>query len=377
MIRVMLVDDEEDALDLLNILLGQIEGVEVAGRFTDPKRAIDALTSNPVDAVFLDNQMPGMAGTEAARRMRHACPDIPIVFTTAYAEYAVEAFDIQSTDYLLKPIALNKLKRAVSRIGQSLVARQEKTDRPAAAQPYIRAMGGFYLEMKRGEPGVLPWKTNKEKELCALLYHHGGMPVDAAHIIESIWPDSRLDRARTYLYTCMSYLRKGLRTHGIPASIDKTGSGFALLSDHLVSDASELEAALKQASESELPDDRLYARIVELYRGDYMEGCDYRWALTKQEALKQRYIRALRGFHGQFRDRGDAELAADSLQRVLDVAPDAEADGRALIKLHLARGDRGEALRVYRQLEQAIRRQLGVELEEETLRLESRLTGGE
>src|SRR5690606_31359515 len=134
--------------------------------FTDPKRAIEALTANPIDAVFLDNQMPGMAGTEAARRMRRACPDIPIVLTTAYAEYAVEAFDIQSTDYLLKPIALHKLKRAVSRIGQALSAQQEKGERSAAAQPYIRAMGGFYLEMKRGEPGLLPWKTNKEKELC-------------------------------------------------------------------------------------------------------------------------------------------------------------------------------------------------------------------
>ncbi len=376
MIRVMLIDDEEDALNLLEILLGQVGGVEIVGRYTDPTRAIEALLTIPVDAVFLDHQMPGMTGMEAARRMRLLKPDIPVVFTTAHAEYAVEAFEIQSTDYLLKPISLHRMEQAVSRIGQSLPAQRETEARLEAEQPYIRAMGGFYLELPRSAAGLLPWKTNKEKELCALLYHHGGKPVDASAIIESMWPDSQLDKAKTYLYTCLSYLRGSLKHHGVPASIGKTGSGFAFLSESLASDASELEAALEQAAQAEHPDERLYGTIVDLYRGGYMEGCDYRWALAKQETLKHRYIRALRSFHGRFRACGNTELAADSLQRVLEVAPDAESDGRDLIRLHLACGNRGEALRVCRQLEQAVRLHLGVEPEEETLQLASQLTGG-
>ncbi|MED4954960.1 bacterial transcriptional activator domain-containing protein, partial [Paenibacillus macerans] len=66
-------------------------------------------------------------------------------------------------------------------------------------------------------------------------------------------------------------------------------------------------------------------------------------------------------------------LAADSLQRVLAIAPDAEADGRELIRLHLEAGNRNEALRVYRQLEQVVREQLGVALEEETVRLHGQM----
>lgn len=116
MIRVLLVDDEEDALNLLEILLGQIGDVTVVGRYLDPVRAIEALDKTPVDAVFLDNQMPGMTGIDAARKIRDILPQIPIVFTTAYSEYAVEAFEIQSTDYLLKPITMNRLQNAVSRI---------------------------------------------------------------------------------------------------------------------------------------------------------------------------------------------------------------------------------------------------------------------
>src|SRR5690348_4751314 len=104
MIRVMLVDDEDDALDLLEILLRQTGEVSVVGRYSDPVQAIEALTVTPVDAVFMDNEMPVMTGMEAARKIKKIQPHLPIVFTTAYSEYAVEAFEIQSIDYLLKPL---------------------------------------------------------------------------------------------------------------------------------------------------------------------------------------------------------------------------------------------------------------------------------
>lgn len=147
MIRVLLVDDEEDALNLLEILLGQIGDVEVVGRFTNPIRAIEALNTTPVDAVFLDNQMPGMTGMEAARKIRAIQPQMPIVFTTAYAEYAVEAFEIQSTDYLLKPITMSRLQHAVSRIKQAVSAVRVRPD--ASVHPFIRCMGAFPLGLKR------------------------------------------------------------------------------------------------------------------------------------------------------------------------------------------------------------------------------------
>jgi len=376
MIRVMLVDDEEDALDLLEILLGQVGGVEVVGRYIDPLRALEALRSTLVDAVFLDNQMPGMTGTEAAWRIRRTQPGLQIVFTTAYAEYAVEAFEIQSTDYLLKPIAFGRLQRAVTRIGQA-AAQREREERHAAAKPYIRSMGGFFLEAPRSPAGLLSWKTNKEKELCALLVHYGGRPVEAPLLIESLWPESELGRAKTYLYTCLSYLRRTLLDCGVPATVGKIGKGFAFLSDEMIFDAAELAAALEQATTAVEPDGRLFDRVADLYRGDYMEGCDYRWAAARQEELKARYIRVLRNWHGRFRERGNAALATDCLQRVLAVAPDSEPDGRALIRQHLSCGDRNEAMRVYRRMEQAVRQHLGVELEEETVQLARQMAGAE
>jgi two-component SAPR family response regulator len=230
-------------------------------------------------------------------------------------------------------------------------------------------MGGFSISLPNDTNRLLPWKTNKEKEICAFLVHHGEKHVDPALIIESIWPGHDLKKAKTYLYTCLSYLRKSFQEHHLPMRVEKSGSGFAIRMNGAKADVAAFEALLDDILSAEKPDERLYDKINGLYKGEYMEGCDYHWAAFKQEAINAKYLRALRSMHLLFRRRGDAALAEDCLRRVLSIAPDSEADGRELIRLHLEAGNRSEALRVYRQLEHVIREQLGVELEEETIKL--------
>ncbi|SDC25292.1 Two-component response regulator, SAPR family, consists of REC, wHTH and BTAD domains [Paenibacillus sp. UNCCL117] len=371
MIRVILVDDEEDALNLLQILLGEIGDVEVAGRFINPVQAIEYLTRCPVDAVFLDNQMPGMKGTEAARAIREMYPQLPIVFTTAYAEYAVEAFEIQSTDYLLKPFTVERLQNAVGRIRQSLsLYASAPSEASRNANPFaIQCLGGFHMQLSGEGNKMLSWRTKKVKELCAFLIHHGGKPVDTATIIEEVWPEYEPDKAKTNMYTCMFYLRRSLAENNVPVRIQKADQGFVASLEGVTVDVTEFERLLRRVLSEEELNERLYDQINLMYKGDYMEACDFGWAAVRQMELKKLYIRALRKWYVRFLDRNQTALAADSMQRVLTLAPDSEADGRALIKLHLEAGNRNEALQVYLQLEHMVRIHLGAELEEGTVRL--------
>ncbi|KQO14695.1 response regulator [Paenibacillus sp. Leaf72] len=371
MIRVMLIDDEEDALDLLGILLGQIGSVQVAGRYINPLQAIEALSYTPVDAVFLDNQMPGMKGTEAARIVRSMFPHMPIVFTTAYAEYAVEAFEIQSTDYLLKPFTIERLQNAVARIKQSLSESVFQARQRASMTPTVKCLGGFQLVLPGDMNKGLTWKTKKERELCAFLIHYAGKTVNTASIIEAIWPGYDLNKAKTYLYTCLSYLRKSLAEHHIPIHIMKADQGFGAALDGVTVDVMEFEQLLSStlAEAEEEMDERSYDKMNQMYKGEYLEACDFGWATARQLEIKASYVRVLRKWHAYFQSQGNRTLAMDSLQNLLSLAPDSEIDGRELIKLHLKIGDRNEAYRVCLQLEQAVRLQLGAELEEETLRL--------
>lgn len=369
MIRVMLVDDEEDALDLLEILLEHIGDIKVVGRYMNPLQAIEALGNFPVDAVFLDNQMPGMKGTEAARKLRSMFPRMPIVFTTAYAEYAVEAFEIQSTDYLLKPFTIDRLQNTVARIKQSLSESVIQARQSASIAPTVNCLGGFHIGLPSEENKVLTWKTKKEKELCAFLIHYAGKSVNTASIIEALWPGYDLNKSKTYLYTCLSYLRKSLAEHQIPIHIRKADQGFVAVLDGITVDVTEFEQLLNNIwAEAEM-DERSYDKMNLMYTGEYMEACDFSWATARQLETKTTYVRVLRKWYGYFQSQGNRTLAVDSMQKLLSLAPDSEIDGRELIKLHLKMGNRNEAYRFCLQLEQAVRFQLGAELEEETLQL--------
>jgi len=121
-LRVFLVDDEELALKRLARMLKATGRAEVTGFATDPETALDLLAGQEVDAVFLDIQMPGLNGFEMLARLQ----DPPlVVFTTAFDQYALKAFEVSSIDYLMKPIEPDELNRALGKLERMLIAGPE------------------------------------------------------------------------------------------------------------------------------------------------------------------------------------------------------------------------------------------------------------
>ena len=114
MIRAWVVDDEALAVKRLSRMLTETGRVEIVGTSSDPEEALEALNGGPaVDALFLDIEMPGMNGFELLSGLERQ----PLtVFTTAYDQYAVKAFEANGTDYLLKPVTPEALERAIARI---------------------------------------------------------------------------------------------------------------------------------------------------------------------------------------------------------------------------------------------------------------------
>jgi two-component system, LytTR family, response regulator len=112
-LRAYLVDDEPLAIARLTRLLDETGRVEVIGSATDPEEAVEALASAPPDVCFLDIHMPRLNGFEVLARL----PAQPIVvFTTAHDQYALDAFAVNSVDYLLKPVDPARLDRALGRV---------------------------------------------------------------------------------------------------------------------------------------------------------------------------------------------------------------------------------------------------------------------
>jgi two-component system, LytTR family, response regulator len=128
-LRALVVDDEQLARDELCYQLGQTADVEVVGQAADGVEAVAAVERLEPDIVFLDVQMPGLTGFEVARRLLERDDDPPaLIFVTAFDQHAIEAFEVNAVDYLLKPVEAGRLEQALQRARRRLAA-----ERPAAA----------------------------------------------------------------------------------------------------------------------------------------------------------------------------------------------------------------------------------------------------
>jgi two-component system, LytTR family, response regulator len=114
-LRAVLVDDEQLARDELAYLLGQVGGIEIIGQAGNGVEALSAIGRLQPDVVFLDVQMPGLTGFEVARRMLTTPTLSHIIFVTAYDQHAIEAFEVNAVDYLLKPVDPARLEMALER----------------------------------------------------------------------------------------------------------------------------------------------------------------------------------------------------------------------------------------------------------------------
>lgn len=114
-LRAYLVDDEPLAIERLTRLLANFDGLSIAGAATDPAQALEYLNSESIDVLFLDIQMPVLNGFDLLARL--TCQPF-VIFTTAYDEYALRAFEVNSIDYLVKPIETAQLARALKKLGR-------------------------------------------------------------------------------------------------------------------------------------------------------------------------------------------------------------------------------------------------------------------
>jgi DNA-binding LytR/AlgR family response regulator len=117
MIRCIAVDDEPKALDVISIHAAKAPEIDLVATFTNPEHALSYLKENFVDLVFLDINMPAISGLQFVERLQSKPY---IVFTTAYSEYAIDSYDFEAIDYLLKPIEFDRFYRAIGKVKKQI-----------------------------------------------------------------------------------------------------------------------------------------------------------------------------------------------------------------------------------------------------------------
>lgn len=168
-LRVLIVDDEPLALEYMERLLRDIDGIEIAARCRSGREALVELQNQSVDLMFLDIQMPGLNGLDVVKRCQSDVMPA-VVFATAYDEYAVRAFEANAVDYLLKPFESERVAEAVSRAKDRLLSVALQSGKEAAVAAIAGLEGGS--ELLAGDvqerPARLPIKDGPHTHLVEL-----------------------------------------------------------------------------------------------------------------------------------------------------------------------------------------------------------------
>jgi DNA-binding LytR/AlgR family response regulator len=135
MIKAILVDDEPLALEIMETYINQIPDIQLIKKCENAFEANEVLKSQEVDLMFLDIQMPQLSGIDFLKTLSNPpC----VIFTTAYPDYAVEGFDLNAVDYLLKPISLERFLKAVNKVSEKLSSKKmEHENQPSEAEDFF------------------------------------------------------------------------------------------------------------------------------------------------------------------------------------------------------------------------------------------------
>ena len=257
--RFLAVDDEPLMLEALTELLRDLRpGAEVLG-FTKPGAALAAMEGQRADVAFLDIQMGGMSGLELAERLKRLHPDLHIIFVTGYQKYAVQAFRLHATGYLLKPVDREDLERELTFI---------YGERPPG-RVRVQTFGGFEVFVD-GAP--VKFGRAKAKELLAYLIDRKGAGVNTAEACAVLFEGGADSPSnKSYYRTLVKDLRDSLAAAGIGDILLRGFNRLAIVPDKLDCDYYRFL--------------RGDAAAVNHYRGDYLP--QYSWAEFRNGELSE------------------------------------------------------------------------------------------
>lgn len=202
--RVIIVDDERYAKEEIRDKLGKISGITSVEVFDRPAEALEYAESNRVDVAFMEVEMYEMTGIELAKKLRDIFSKTNIVFVTRYSEYAVDAFSVQASDYIIKPISAEKIEMAIENLRNPILTSKDRIR--------IQTFGNFEVFVD-GKP--MMFSNKKSKEMIAYLIDRKGASVTTQELASILWGGHPYDgNARANISKVIKNLKNNLANVG-------------------------------------------------------------------------------------------------------------------------------------------------------------------
>ena len=251
--KVIVVDDEELLLEDLLLQLQEVPSVISTVGFTDPEKALEYILHTEVHVAFLDINMCGMDGLTLAAHIQREKPAVSIIFLTGYGEYAVDAFKLRASGYIMKPANSEDIITELSNL-------RPVGPRHDLGRLRVQTFGCFEV-FANGAP--LRFSRSRSKELFAYLVDRRGASVSIAELASALWEERDFDKSlRNQIHTFMSDIVAALKAVGAAEVVIKHRNSFAVNVDGLECDYYRYLEGDPQA--------------VKSFTGEYM--ANYSWA---------------------------------------------------------------------------------------------------
>ena len=210
------VDDEPLMLGALTKAIKASSDITAVADFTSCEDALDFIKKNHADVAFLDINMRGMGGLSLAEKIISFCSDCKIVFCTGYEEYAIPAFKLHASGYLMKPISAKDVQVEIDNI---------KGIRQNQKPLTVKCFGNFEV-LAKGEK--LTFKRSKTKELFAFLVDRNGAGVTVAEIGVALWGNDEEQKNQNYIHQLFRDLRQSLDAVGVEDIFERNNYFYSI-----------------------------------------------------------------------------------------------------------------------------------------------------
>jgi two-component SAPR family response regulator len=350
LIKAYIIDDDPPSIKVIEYFLKAYEMVEIAGAFTDPLTALAHFEQDMPRLVFLDINMAEMNGMEAAGLIASLSPETDIIFTTAYDHFAVDAFELNAADYIVKPVMKPRFDKSMERVIRKYGNTEETTERLS-----IRCFGKFGISYERREP--IKWRTEKSRELAALLVYKGGREIGRDEIIELLWHDTEPDRAVHYLHNSIYYIRKSFEDYGIGSDLIKISGTYAfVIRGDVDIDLGRYQALLERQE----TDNAALEALLSICKAGFMEGEDWDWAFPERAGIEDTYMNAALKLSAAYIREKDVSKAEDILKQAYGKNPFDERISTRLIRLYIHSNQNIKAVMHYNAYSEMVRNELGL-----------------
>ncbi|RJE85075.1 response regulator [Paenibacillus sp. 1011MAR3C5] len=356
--NIVIIDDEKLAIDILAIVLEELTqfSICIKGTFTDAMDAFDLFEREQIDLVFLDMEMLDVHGLQIAKLILAKYPQIQLIFVTAHAQFAVDAFDVAATDYLLKPVQEQRLEKAMIKAQQVYDTRKEQRNDDKNEILYVRVFGGFQL-LDAGQQTV-KWRTKKVSELFLFLWLHQKKPLLNVVIMENLWPEVDPEKASVNLHTTMYQLRKTLKQYGSENPILLVNNHYQLIKK-IDSDYEQLLALI----EREQHDEQSIQQILNCYEDDFLAAEEYSWAVRIRIRLKQAVVNVLESYVATTKEINSL-LKLNCLQKMVELEEYNEQYMLLLLQFLIEQNKKQACKQFYETIQEKLQEELNIPIPE-------------